>query len=244
MKVRFLVLASLFGLPLFPRAALADTAALPSSKDNTLYENVTGSLSNGIGEFMFSGRAGDGSKRRAVLAFDLSSIPSGATVTNVTLSLFMSRTLPVGAFSFELHRLLANWGEGASNAAGGGGGAGTASSPNDATWIHRFFPGTLWTSPGGDYSATVSATQSVDDVGTYVWGSSVQLVADVQGWVNAAASNFGWILVGGENTQPTAKRFNTRENLDAATRPVLTVTYSTTVGVERETWGGVQRLYR
>lgn len=244
MQVRFLMLASLFSLPLLASAALADTAALPPSKDNTLYENATGSLSNGIGEFMFSGRAGDSLKRRAVLAFDLSGIPNGATVTGVTLALFMSRTLPVGPFAFDLHRLLANWGEGASNATGGGGGGGAASQPNDATWVHRFYSGTPWTSPGGDFAAAVSATQSVDDIGTYVWGSSAQLVADVQGWVTAPASNFGWILVGGEASVPTAKRFNTRENLDAPTRPVLTVTYTTTVGVVRETWGAVQRLYR
>ncbi len=243
MKVRFLAFAAAASLLCLARAAAADTATLFPAKDNTLYESTAGAFSNGAGSFMFAGRSADGVKRRAVLAFDLSSIPAGATVTSANLTLYMSRTLLIGPIDFELHRLLASWGEGASNAVGGGG-AGAASQPNDATWIHRFFSGTLWTNPGGDFAPAVSATQSVNDVGSYTWGSTAGLVADVQGWLVDPSTNFGWILVGGETVTPSAKRFGTREAAAAAERPLLSITYSATVGLERATWSAVQEMYR
>jgi hypothetical protein len=52
------------------------------------------------------------------------------------------------------------------------------------------------------------------------------MVSDVQGWINNAANNHGWVLRAGEtvNTR-TAKVFGTRDNATAANRPVLTVTF-------------------
>ena len=42
-----------------------------------------------------------------------------------------------------------------------GEGDGAPATPNDATWRHRFFDSVFWTTQGGDFSATVSASQSV-----------------------------------------------------------------------------------
>ena len=67
-----------------------------SSKDNTLYESTAGNLSNGAGVGMFVGATDNGSIRRALIAFDLSAIPSGAVVTEVALTLHMSRTVSGG----------------------------------------------------------------------------------------------------------------------------------------------------
>ena len=60
------------------------TVVLTPTKDNTLYQptSSTGQLSNARGE-LFSGRNGENGGaliRRAVMAFDFSSIPSTATV--------------------------------------------------------------------------------------------------------------------------------------------------------------------
>ena len=66
--------------------------------------------------------------------------------------------------------------------------------------------------PGGDFSSTVSATQAVDGNGAYVWGSTAQMVADVQGWLDSPAANFGWIVLGDEQQSTTAKRFDSRQN--------------------------------
>jgi len=66
----------------------------------------------------------------------------------------------------ELHKLLADWGEGTSQATGEEG-QGAPATPNDATWRHRFFDTIFWTNDDGDFSATVSASQSVGPIGQY-----------------------------------------------------------------------------
>src|SRR5438094_7248895 len=80
----------------------------------------------------------------------------------------------------------------------------------------------FWTTQGGDFSATVSASQSVGAIGSYTW-SSVQMVADVQSWLDNPTINFGWLVRGDESVNATAKRFDTRES---ASPPVLTIQYT------------------
>ena len=201
---------------------MAATISIMPSKDNTLYEYdpAEGDHSNGAGFHFFTGENAEGEIRRGVLAFDVAAtIPPGSTITAVSLSMNMSMT-PAGAVTVELHKLLADWGEGTSHAPMGEG-DGAPATPNDATWRHRFFDTVFWTTQGGDFSATVSASQSVGGVGQYTW-SSAQMIADVQSWVNNPASNFGWLVLGDESTIATAKRFDTRES---ATPPVLTIQY-------------------
>jgi hypothetical protein len=192
------------------------------SKDNTLYEYdpAEGDHSNGAGFHFFAGENGMGELRRGVLAFDVAgTIPAGSTITAVSLTLNMSMT-PAGAETVELHKLLADWGEGTSHAPMGEG-DGAPATPNDATWRHRFFDMIFWTNEGGDFSATVSASQSVGGTGQYTW-SSPQMVADVQSWLDDPASNFGWLVLGDETTIATAKRFDTRES---ASPPILAIQY-------------------
>jgi hypothetical protein len=104
----------------------------------------------------------------------------------------MDRTI-VGAFPFSLHRMTANWGEGTANA-GAQEGMGTTASANDATWSKPFHgqPDT-WTSPGGDFLPTPSATTSVSNNAAYSW-SGPALTADLNTWLANPAANFGWIL--------------------------------------------------
>jgi hypothetical protein len=131
----------------------------------------------------------------------------------------MSMT-PAGAETVELHKLLADWGEGTSHAPGGEG-DGAPATPNDATWRHRFFDSVFWTTQGADFSANVSASQSVGVTGQYTW-TSTQMVADVQSWLDNPASNFGWLVLGDETTAATVKRFDSRES---ASPPILTIQY-------------------
>ena len=226
------------------RTAFADFAAVGTSKDNTLYLDGSGGISNGAGVYLFAGQAG--SPRRGLLAFDVASaVPAGATIQSVTLALHCSRTPSFAApVACSLNRVLADWGEGASDA-GDPGGTGAAAAPGDATWIHTFFPGALWITPGGDFDATVSAAQTIGGVATYVWGSTVQMVADVQGWLDTPATNYGWILRGVESGDSNARRFDTKENPVPENRPVLGIEYTTgLVGVESSAWTAVKALYR
>ena len=198
--------------------------ALGPVKDNTLYEQAGGILSNGAGQHFFAGKTNSGVIKRGVIAFDITgSLPAGSTVTTVSLSLFMSRTQAANQM-IELHRLLADWGEGGSDASGEEGG-GARATTGDATWLHTFFDTAMWANPGGDFSATVSASAAVGGVGSYTW-SSPQMAADVQAWLDEPASNFGWLLLGNETENRTAKRFDSRENAVAENRPRLDVVYA------------------
>jgi hypothetical protein len=203
--------------------ASADIINITPSKDNTLYayDAAEGDHSNGAGFHFFAGENAMGELRRGVVAFDVAAvIPAGSTITAVTLTMNMSMT-PAGAETVELHKLLADWGEGTSHAPNGEG-DGAPATPNDATWRHRFFDSIFWTTQGGDFSATVSASQSVGTTGQYTW-SSAEMIADVQSWLDNPGSNFGWLVLGNETTFATAKRFDTRES---ASPPVLTIQYT------------------
>lgn len=211
--------------------ASAATISIMPNKDNTLYEfdPDDGDHSNGAGFHFFAGETAMSELRRGVLAFDIAvSIPHGSIITSVTLSMNMSRTISETPRIVELHKLLADWGEGTSHAPGEEG-DGAPATTNDATWRHRFFDTIFWAMQGGDFSATVSASQVVGPVGQYTW-SSAQMVADVQSWLDNPSSNFGWLVLGDESTNATSKRFDTRES---ASPPVLTIEYTRTAPAPR-----------
>ena len=153
-----------------------------------------------------------GSKsRRALLKFNLSSVPSNAVVSSAALTLRVVKTPPTPTNGvYELRTVLATWSE------------------SQATWMARL-TGTPWASTNGggigtDYSATISQTNFITGNGNYTWGSNATMVADVQGWVADPASNNGWVLI----SQLQGVNFSER-TLDAregATKPSLQVQYT------------------
>jgi hypothetical protein len=223
----------------FAWQAPAETVTLPTLRDASLIESPDGSLANGAGPALFAGRTGQASasRRRALLFFDAAgALPGGALVTGarVELSLTPSNPEPV---SLDLHRVLAAWGEGAAAAAGG---SGAPATPGDSTWVHRSYDTDAWAVPGGDFAAAPSASAAVADTGLYTWGPTPALVADVQGWLDAPASNHGWILIGGEGAPSTSKRFESRESADPLARPRLVLEFQRacdTAGLRRSAWG-------
>jgi len=206
-------------------SVLAETVLLEPSQDNTLYESSQGALSNGKGEFLFAGKTEDFGLRRAVLAFkDLNTIPAGATIQSVRLHLFLSKE-DSPETTIRVFRLTADWGEGTSDADGPEGG-GISATTGDATWDHRFFDNMLWSNRGGDFAGTQSAAIAVDQFGAYMIESTAAMVADVQGWLDNPAGNFGWILLAAEDVK-SARRFNSREHDNPDRRPMLEIEYST-----------------
>ncbi len=200
------------------------TVTIETSKDNTLYENSAGVLSNGAGSYLFTGVTRNRQIRRGIIAFDIAAhIPSGSTITSASLQLTMSRTSS-GASDVALHKVLADWGE-ATSRAGGEGGGGAPAAGGDATWLHTFYDTDLWSTPGGDFLPAASAQTTVVGMRSYDWGPTPAMVADVQGWLDAPESSFGWLLLGDEDRSRTTKRFNTKEHADIATRPQLVVEY-------------------
>ncbi len=204
--------------------ASADVVEIGALADNTLYEDLDGDGSNGAGIHFFAGTTFTPEIRRGVIAFDVAgAVPEGATIDAVTLTLHMSKTI-VGPQVVSLHRILADWGEGTSDAPEQEG-IPAAAERGDATWVHRFFPTLNWASTGGDFAATPSGDSLIANIGFYTW-SSAGMAADVQSWLDSPADSFGWIVIGDETTFPTAKRFDSRENGDGSERPVLTIEFT------------------
>jgi len=55
------------------------------------------------------------------------------------------------------------------------------------------------------------------------------MVEDVQTWLDAPSTNFGWLVMSREDEPfnlPDARRFDTKENPDPAVRPVLIVDFT------------------
>lgn len=199
------------------------TVEITPSKDNTLFQSNSGGLSNGAGVHLFGGATAGGAIRRALVAFDIASqIPPGSRITRASLTMRVSQTIS-SEHPAALHRVNADWGQGASNAGSTRDGGGDSAETGDATWRHRFFPNTFWINPGGDFDPAGDASTLVSS-GIFTWESSAAMVARLQGWLDQPATNFGWLIVGDEAASRSAKRLHSREG-SAATRPTLTVEF-------------------
>jgi hypothetical protein len=146
---------------------------------------------------------------RGLLRFDLSTIPTNATITSVTLRLRIVQ-VPIDAVftPFELHRALKPWAA-------------------EATWLNAT-ASLPWTSPGAeaetDYAAVAVLGVCVAASGEYVFASTNQMIADITAWVRDPANNHGWLLKSAnEGTQGTAIHFGSSES---AVPPALEIVYS------------------
>ncbi len=233
--------SGMLALAAFLPTAVADTVTLNLNpvKDNTLIQETdpNSQLSNGDGD-VFVGRTnqdGQGtptvSIRRGLEQFNVAaSVPSGATITGVSLTMRDVTGLD-GDQTVTLHDVLQDWGEGTSLQSGG---MGAAATNGDATWLYTFYDASnpsaspIWSTPGGDFSPTVSGSTVISVEGgagqLFTWSSTsnAQMIADVQSWLDNPATNFGWLLEGNESRGQTAKQLNSRES---TTPPVLTITY-------------------
>lgn len=204
-------------------AGAEEVVVLPSVRDATLVESATGALANGSGPAIFAGRTSQAvdPRRRALLAFDASSaLPAGARVVAAELVLELTPSNP-GSASITVHRVLAEWGEGASSASGG---SGAPAQPGDTTWLHAVRPDRYWREPGGDFAAEPSAGAIAAEPGPYRFASS-GLAADVQAWLDGSADDFGWVLIGDETGPTTSKRFASRESEDPTIAPALVIRF-------------------
>ena len=165
------------------------TALLAPSKENTLYEVEGGFLCNGSSQHFFAGKSASRPVRRVVAAFDLAGdVPVGSTITEVTLTLNMSRTVD-DAQVIAVHRMLADWGQGASDHPSNEE-AKVAATTVDATWIFRVFGSDPPSEYGGDFASAPIGNILVVGPGRYAWGSTAETVDDVQMRVNSPAANF------------------------------------------------------
>lgn len=190
-------------------------ANCPSTGDDTLFQ---GTPNNSLGvPGVFVGTDSNSSFKYGLMAFNISSIPAGATITGATLDLYVgivagSGSNPVVGMgaprTISLYDESQAWGA-STNGAGakqfGGDGQGFAALPGDGTWNDASVATN--TSPAVPWSTGLPANITITSVplattagipGTTseeVEWSSAGLAAEIQGWVNNPSSNNGLVLV-------------------------------------------------
>lgn len=191
-------------------------------------------IADAKGSYLWTSVLASGTRRRMLLRFDLSSIPPGSLVHEVSLELYQSRAR--GDHDVRVHRIQSAWTTG--QADGGGQGEGAPATNGDVTWGYRSFStvpgaGVPWNAQGGDFDTEPSAVLRVAAASQwYSWRSlpsgpgalNPKLSADVQAWIDNPAGNQGWMLIGDEGAEQNAKRFqSTRSGSEA---PRLRVIYT------------------
>ncbi|MCD6066766.1 MAG: tRNA3(Ser)-specific nuclease WapA precursor [Bacteroidetes bacterium] len=175
-----------------------------SGKDNLLVLNDNGVTYGDIGyphhTLFYSQRwsAGSWNKYRSYIGFDLSSIPSLATVSASTLTLYGTNHSTLGGSNASyLQRVSGSWEE------------------LNNVWFNQ--PGRI-TSDQLSLSSSSTATQNY----------SVTVTSHVQTMVNDPLSNHGWALVLQNESSATYRRleFGSSDHTDPTKRPALSVTFS------------------
>ncbi len=209
---------------------IASTNQFIPAADTSLLEV---SPSNNLGGYsgMNAGTTQNGPRTRALLRFNLSSLPTNTVIQSAKLTVQVTQQ-PIDGYDFTafgLHRMFRTWGEG-NKIPVTQPGQGVPASAGEATWLCAFYPTNQWAEPGGqpgtDYSAIESSFEIIYDVANspYVFPSTPEMVDDVQLWITKPASNHGWMLrCADEFPRFTARRFGTRE--DANNAPVLELKY-------------------
>ena len=221
-----LVVTVLFIGSIFPSVFAQDVAILESQRDNTLIEDATGSVSNGAAGSLYTGRVGSNGNetlRRAVIYFDLSSLPEDIDILKASLSVHVTLPERSNTVLFTLHRLTQGWGEGTSSFSGGKGAPATES---DATWLHTFYEDYFWNTPGGDFIDEPSATIGLGGAGLYMIEASSEMLEDLSFWKDNPDQNFGWIIIGNESGPSfTVKQISSREARLPEHRPTVFIEY-------------------
>ena len=208
--------------------AQLDSLSFTPVKDNSMFSESP-TYSDGAGSNLYAGRTTGQSSalvRRALLKFTFTGLPANAQIQSVRLkmSVIQASNGTTATHNFSLYKLLKDWGEGTSNSAG----QGSPATTNDATWRYNFYSSQSWTTLGGDFSPTPSATSGVayaDFPLQYGIWNSTGMKTDIINWLASPSSNLGWILIGEESTLGSAKKFSSRQETFFP-KPTLTIFYT------------------
>jgi hypothetical protein len=203
----------------------ATTVALLPAEQTTIFSPPAYADNNfGAENLLECGANGVGQPGRALIQFDLGSIPANAVITDAQMTITVTNVPPGDQHAgpansdFGLYAMLVPWVAGT-----GGTIKGAPAQLGETTWDERLAGIAGWGQPGGqigtDFSNSPSTSTSIGTVtGSYTFGVTPQMLSDLQSWLSDPSTNFGYMMISdGESTPGTARRF------DATT---LEVTYS------------------
>jgi chitodextrinase len=139
--------------------------------------------------------------QRALVRFDVSSIPTGLPIRKATLWLYSFNPPQVkGSTGFYgAYKLTRDWGE-------------TTSSWNSP-----------WTTPGGDFEATADAQAPKQSSAAAPCWYAFDVTARVQAWINNPSDNYGWLIKCTNEALNNQDEFVSSDSPDAAHRPKLVI---------------------
>jgi hypothetical protein len=156
---------------------------------------------------------------RALIKWDLSSIPQGSTITSAEMSLYCHQNYAGGAITINAHRMLRDWIEGTLDSQDR-----LLENPAASCWI-EYGNGEAWDQAGaagpGDRAAAVLASTTNSGTGWY----TLNITAAVQNWVDGSWANDGLILISPNENTDSLKYFAPSEYQDENLRVVLVITY-------------------
>ncbi len=157
--------------------------------------------------------------RRSLMRWNLSALPGDAAIIGASLELYRHEGNPENAMQVTLYRLTRNWTEGT----GWDFQPGSGYVPDGATWTLAS-PGTAWTTPGGDFDATVVG-QTTLPAGMGNGWVSLDATAAVRAWAEGGLPNYG-LLLRPLNGDYTYHYYYSRNHGTPNQRPRLVVTYT------------------
>jgi PKD repeat protein len=201
-----IALPSVFGF------AVIETVTLNPIFDTTISERNTTTNYCTYSDIWVGKSTSDSKDARGIIRFDLSSIPSGATITKADLTLYFHRMeAGTGATTVGAYWIING-----------------APDCSTVTWLKRS-SSSNWSNPGGDYSSAVGpmSTTSVS------WDSHdgdkhvLNVKYFVEKYVSGTFSgNYGFMLRATSSSDKA--QFYSVESAPAGKRPVLVVTYEVT----------------
>ena len=162
-----------------------------------------------------------GVKQRALLKFDLSTIPSGTIITKATLRLYASGYWSsITDQTLTVYQIIEDWAEG--------------DGTDGATWNEAFhdasahpgsctpWTGTIPSGAGGTWTTTGSVMQAAVSSGWISW----EVTDIVKAWIESGEDNFGFIVkLTDELGTNYWQQFASSTYYDIESRPVLEIDY-------------------
>lgn len=184
------------------------------------------SLNYGASEDLVCGldydAGGDTQRWRALIKFDLSSLPANITITSATLYMYCYNT--TYNWGVDAWRLLRNWNEGDND--------GVAADLTESNWYSAQYGFLDWSYAGSEEEEADkndTRTISFQNVGTTGW-KSFDVTDDVTNFHNGRYPNYGWVFKmysEGGNQDVIFSFRSSQYTGDTSLRPYLEVQYET-----------------
>jgi len=184
----------------------------PASADSMMVASAA-NTNYGSNVGIWVGEANDAAQNaRGLIKFDLSSIPSNATITSAVLSLYLASEKSSNTRTMYAYRMLKDWHEAA------------------VTWNKRK-ASINWITAGGfdaaDCEQTAIGSVSLGAAEAVGWKTITLTAGAVEGWINGTLNNYGLLLKMDTESNDQYRFHSSNYTADATLQPKLTLKYTT-----------------